>query len=334
MRDNKIEPQKNMPAIDRHLIVGIDPGTSVGMAVLDVDGNILGVESRRNITLDETITALSKYGKTTVIASDKAIAPAAVSKLASLLGARVYTPDYDLPVEKKRQLCSKRKTQNDHERDSLSAALYAYYHFQNKIRRVGRQIDTEKEAIKARVLKGEKVSDILAFREAASEKPDLEPQLAALRKENAQLRGRIESLERARPKSPASVLREAAAEARKLVNDVSEGRLIMLREVPTLTFFDLKSSNPRIGDVLITQSKDFDSKGLRFLEARRVAGIVSPKKIDTLVPNCTFDDLEVLSWETLFFAEPKELERACKRKREVGARDLRDMLLEYKKGRR
>ncbi len=320
--------------MEKHLIVGIDPGTSVGIAFLDVDGEVVDVKSARNLPIEDIITEIASRGTAAVIASDKAVAPPAVAKVASITGARLFTPDEDLQVERKRELAARRPTGNDHERDSLAAAVYAYYHFQNKIRRIERQVLDELEAIKARVLKGEKVSDIFEMKEGGGKEKELLAQLSALRKENRELKTENDQLLRARPKSPHEIIRGATREAKDIMVRLSKGKLAILKEVPSLAFIDLKDAPIKQGDCILCRGKGFDTKGIKFLESRRVGAIISPAKLESIAPTGDLGELETISWEGLFFADPLEVQKKCGRRREVKARDLELMLVDYKKGRR
>ncbi len=314
--------------------MGIDPGTTVGLAFLDLDGNVLGVKSARSLSIDDIITEISAIGKAAVVATDKATTPPVANKVASILGARLFTPKSDLPVEKKRELASRWRTRNDHERDALAAAVYAYYKFQNKLRRVEKQVMEELERTKARVLKGEKVSDIMAPQEDYDKCRELRAQLSALRKENRELKAEIRSLNRARPRSPRAILHEAAKEAKALMRRVARGELVMLRELPSLNFLDIRSVPIKRGDLILCRNKGNDSRGLRFLEERGVGAIISPIRVDSLVPTCTLDDIDIISWEGLFFVSRQDIKKACNTRREVKPRDLEDIIRDYRSGRR
>lgn len=54
----------------RYLIVGIDPGTTTAFAALDLDGNLLHLQSSRQMNMGDVIEALYKVGKPLIIASD------------------------------------------------------------------------------------------------------------------------------------------------------------------------------------------------------------------------------------------------------------------------
>jgi hypothetical protein len=320
--------------VEKQLIVGIDPGTSVGLAFLDIDGNVLGVKSSRNLAIEDIITEIAAVGKAAVVATDKAIAPPVLTKVSGILGTRLFTPDYDLPVERKREMAERWPTNNDHERDSLAAAVYAYNHFQNKIRRIERQVLDELERTKARVLKGEKVSDILAPPEGSGREKELLAQMGSLRKENRELREELESVKTSQPKSPHAVIREAAKEAKKIMMKLAEGELLALKEAPSLAYADLKSMPIRQGEVILCRSKTWDNNGLRFLESRRAGAIITPAAIESLVPHADLADVRTVAWEGLFFADPYDIEQKAGRRKEVKARDVEDMLVDYRKGRR
>jgi predicted RNase H-like nuclease (RuvC/YqgF family) len=321
--------------VEKQLIVGVDPGTSVGLAFLDIDGNVVEVLSKRGMSIDDAIMEISRRGSAAVIATDKGESPAMVTKVASIMGARLFTPGNDLSVEKKRELTGDFKTDNDHERDSLAAARYAYYNFQNKIRRVERQVQEQLDDIKARVLKGEKVSELFEVRqEKSSETEQLNAQITALRKQVRELQSELETRDRRRPKHPQAVLREAAKEAKQLMLDLAKGRYVMLKDVPSLDYLDLKGIPIKKGDYILCQSKESDGKGLRFLESKRVGAIIAPVELDSLAPTCKIEDIVIIAWEGLYFAESVEVDKACGRRKEVQARDLHDMLVDYKKGRR
>jgi len=104
-------------------------------------------------------------------------------------------------------------------------------------------------------------------------------------------------LKRSKPKSPHSILREAAKEARELMILVSKGKLIPLKEVPSLNFLDLKNIPIKKGDYIMCQGKGNDGKGLRYLESRRVGAIITPVKVDSLAPAAN----ESLSWSLSVF---------------------------------
>ena len=107
------------------LIVGIDPGTTLGYAAIDFEGNIINLNSEKNLDLSALISSLIKLGKPLIIAGDKEYNPDFIGKLAIKLGARIIAPDYDLKVNEKREITKEHKTKNQHEIDALASALFA-----------------------------------------------------------------------------------------------------------------------------------------------------------------------------------------------------------------
>ena len=107
------------------LIVGIDPGTTLGYAVIDFQGSVVKIHSEKNLDLSSLISELIKLGKPLIVASDKEYNPDFVDRLAVKLGARVVSPDYDLKVSEKRDIARGIKTKNQHEIDALASAFFA-----------------------------------------------------------------------------------------------------------------------------------------------------------------------------------------------------------------
>lgn len=118
------------------LVVGIDPGTTVGYFALDVEGNIVLKGSSKELSLSEVISKLMSKGTVVAVGCDKKRAPDFAEKLSIKLGARLVFPKEDLGVNEKRKLCGEREYDNDHERDSLASALYALNEIKHLINRV------------------------------------------------------------------------------------------------------------------------------------------------------------------------------------------------------
>jgi len=110
------------------LIIGIDPGTTVGYAVLDIEGNILALESKKELGLNELISKIISFGKPVAVGCDVTPAPNFVEKFSVKFGCRLIEPDRDLLVKEKEVLVKgfKEKYKNSHQRDSLASALYAF----------------------------------------------------------------------------------------------------------------------------------------------------------------------------------------------------------------
>jgi predicted RNase H-like nuclease (RuvC/YqgF family) len=66
-----------------YLIVGVDPGTTKGIAALDFRGNVVGVLSGKEMGLDAVLEYLIGLGTVSVVATDVCPAPDFVLKVAS-----------------------------------------------------------------------------------------------------------------------------------------------------------------------------------------------------------------------------------------------------------
>lgn len=118
------------------LIVGIDPGTTLGYAAVDVNGRIVVLRSSRELDRDKAISELNSLGTVLVVATDKAKVPGLVSEVATRLGARVFSPDKDLLVKEKQELAGGYACQTSHEQDALAAALVAFRKYERLFSRI------------------------------------------------------------------------------------------------------------------------------------------------------------------------------------------------------
>ncbi len=111
--------------LDRPLLIaGIDPGVTLGYALIDFHGSIVKIKSSKDLDLDTVIAELSDQGKILVIGCDKAKIPGFVEKLSSKLGAKKVYLEEDLPRETKRSMVKDHELQNKHERDALASAIF------------------------------------------------------------------------------------------------------------------------------------------------------------------------------------------------------------------
>jgi uncharacterized protein len=147
----------------RYLIVGIDPGTTTAFATLDLDGNLLHLQSSRQMTMSDVIEALYKVGKPLIVASDVQEMPFTVEKIRRSFSAIAYTPKQDVSVETKVELTGPFEYMNDHERDALSAALDAYRHYRHKFQNLLKRIPPghDLDEVRARVIRGQSLEQVI-----------------------------------------------------------------------------------------------------------------------------------------------------------------------------
>ena len=81
------------------LIVGIDPGTTVGYALLDVNGKVVKVDSSKGLDLDTLTAKIAAVGIPLVVGCDKAKVPSLVDKFSIKVGAKLVFPSEDIKVE-------------------------------------------------------------------------------------------------------------------------------------------------------------------------------------------------------------------------------------------
>ena len=135
------------------LIVGVDPGTTVGYAAIDFEGNVKQVDSGKDLDLGALIPRLISLGKPLIVASDKQKNTDFVDKLAVKTGARVMCPDYDLKVSEKRELLGSYETKNHHETDALASAVFALKKIRPLLNKINIFIEHyKKEGIKPQLI--------------------------------------------------------------------------------------------------------------------------------------------------------------------------------------
>lgn len=123
----------------KNLIVGIDPGTTVGIAVLDVDGRLLYLASKRNLKKNELVRIVIKFGRPIVLATDVTPVPHSIERLASAFGCKIFYPEKPFSVLEKQELVKDFRVEDEHETDALAACLKAwkkYRRFFVKIKRL------------------------------------------------------------------------------------------------------------------------------------------------------------------------------------------------------
>ncbi|HJJ30952.1 MAG TPA: DUF460 domain-containing protein [Methanocorpusculum sp.] len=156
-----------------YVIVGVDPGTTVGVAVLSLSGELLHLESVRAQSPAELISAVSSVGIPVLVATDKAEMPAGVEKIRRVFGAVSWKPKKDILVKDKYAAAEGFSFADDHQRDSLAAALMAYRSylpkFENVSRRAAEGVDAD--TVRAGIIRGKPVcvSTVLPDESAGSE---------------------------------------------------------------------------------------------------------------------------------------------------------------------
>ncbi len=137
------------------MIVGIDPGTNTGIAILDMHGNVVHISSKRSISKNGIIRGVSKFGRPLVVAVDVEPPPKNIEKIASAVGSVLFVPEKSMSVKEKssivKQFVKKYEKETGirirfksrHERDALAAAVKAWKSNSYLIRKVDNALKRE-----------------------------------------------------------------------------------------------------------------------------------------------------------------------------------------------
>lgn len=153
-----------------HVIVGIDPGKTSAVAVLDMNGNILFLASRRFAGLRWFVDSIRSVGTPAVAAGDKKNTDAMVSKIAATFGAVCFAPRYDISTARKKEMTDTDKIGNAHERDALAAARTAFNAYANKFKQAEKVAENSRYAdidrLKAMVVRKYSMHEVITGMEA------------------------------------------------------------------------------------------------------------------------------------------------------------------------
>ena len=155
---------------NRNLIIGVDPGITCGLAVIDFDANLIVLKSKRATTINEIIHQVTDLGRPMIVASDVRPTPGFVKKVASKLNALIFVPKVLMKEDKKRELVQKymvdydERIKDTHTGDALAAALKAYNYYKDKFLQIefskkNSQMDLDK--IRGLVIKGMKIKEAI-----------------------------------------------------------------------------------------------------------------------------------------------------------------------------
>lgn len=146
----------------KNLIIGIDSGTSVGVAILDSHGKILSLSSKKLQTRGDVINQILKYGNPLVIASDVNPAPKFIEKIAASLGSKIFYPEFSLSRKEKEKIVDdfKDEIKSAHEKDALAAGLKAFKNYHEIILKVEAAAGNNFEKVLRNIIINEKTENI------------------------------------------------------------------------------------------------------------------------------------------------------------------------------
>jgi predicted RNase H-like nuclease (RuvC/YqgF family) len=155
----------------RYFILGIDPGSTAAICLLTLDGRIHRLVSGKSLTRADIIRQVYEQGIPVMVATDVTPVPHFVKKIASTVNAELFVPKREIAVADKQELAREFsdgiKIRNAHERDALTAAVYAYRSIQPKLQQIERKIRDEqlvvdRNQLKALVIKGMSMKEATA----------------------------------------------------------------------------------------------------------------------------------------------------------------------------
>ncbi|MDY6819638.1 MAG: DUF460 domain-containing protein [Halobacteriales archaeon] len=185
------------------VLVGIDPGTTTAVALLDLHGDLLDVMSTRTADTGTVIEWIVERGRPVLVAADVEPMPNAVEKIRRSFDAAGWEPDSDLPIDEKQHRTREHGYDNDHERDAMAAALFAYDAHADQFDRIRRKVPPRMDAgeVIARILADEDsveavIEDLSPEEESDEESTEHTPrELTPEEKRIKELEQRIERLE-------------------------------------------------------------------------------------------------------------------------------------------
>lgn len=145
-----------------HIIVGVDPGTTIAVAVLNLDGELKGLISSRVMSVPDVIEYIRDKGKPVVVATDVVPPPATVEKIKRSFKATLFVPNERIAVDEKVKLAKPYGYGNDHERDAVAAAAKAFNAYKNKFAQIDRRAPLHlAEDVKAMAIGGKAIEAAL-----------------------------------------------------------------------------------------------------------------------------------------------------------------------------
>jgi predicted RNase H-like nuclease (RuvC/YqgF family) len=144
--------------MSKPLIAGIDIGTTTGLAIYDLDKNLLYTGSKKNFSVSSIIKEIMNYGTPLIVATDKKKVSPKIRKISATFGSKVFSPDHDLTIEEKENIL-RINIKDAHERDALAAASFAFREHEALFNNINRSLNMmnlsdHKDKVKEMIIKG------------------------------------------------------------------------------------------------------------------------------------------------------------------------------------
>ncbi len=312
------------------LIAGIDPGTTTGYAVLDIDGNLIYTGSSKQLDLNSLISEIIKLGKVILAGTDKSKIPNLVSAFATKVGAKIAKPNEDLKIDEKRKMTLNYNFYDEHQGDALASALFAYKSYRQLLDKIDffvnkNQKHNIKNKIKEMVItKGISIKSAVSIIEKKAEKAPItskdfierkltekdfselqdklrryENEIKLMRRYNSDLINRIKNLEKINTHTGIKSDENVRDFREKRIKILESSRKFKDREIEKLRFL-IKKLNDKITNInRFYIMKKLDTLGLKEYEFKNK--ILNIEKNDIILVN----EPNILSNETIGLLEDK-----------------------------
>lgn len=194
---------------DKLLVIGLDPGTTVGYAVMDIEGNLVCIGSSKNTGMSMIIDKIIPLGSVLLVGTDKFKIPRFIEKFSSNNGAKVVSPRYDLSIDEKRNSIRNfdssllRRASNNHEVDALASAVLAYNSYSFLFKKIKRFAELNSVQDRENRMIREIVTNKISMKEALSR--ILRPEVSSVRESKSNIENN--SVSEPNPLNPLNNLR-------------------------------------------------------------------------------------------------------------------------------
>ena len=249
---------------------------------------------------DQVVKLISDHGKPAIVATDVYPAPAAVEKIRRSFKAVLGTPGTELRAEEKIAMARSFGYSNDHERDSLAAAINTYRNYKNIFSRIEKRAPRfgDLDMIKYHVINGDSIEEAIEKVTAVhvptrptgtalpEESIDADEQTKRLREIVRQKNGQIREL-----KEYVQELKEANAGKDRYIGEL-ENRISKLKNAESLELRKQKEIQIRDTEILrlkkelkksqkAFQDLRFHIKKLKQIRKKEIKGEGIPVKVVT-----------------------------------------------------
>ncbi len=172
---NDINISKFHKNLSLQILVGIDPGMTTAVAIIDLNKKLISTFSQKNLSKSEISDFIIRHGTPILISSDVYPVPNLVKKIAASFNARLYYPKSQLSKSMKKKLVETiiHSKINIHESDALSAVIYAYNQFLPKFNQIDdlKFTTLEKEIARGLIIQGISITEIKDIIKSLNEIP-------------------------------------------------------------------------------------------------------------------------------------------------------------------